>query len=265
MSGPDPQAPVYDFRVKYPPQLPPTFQDSGGVIHPTSWSQHAKYHVARYDQDSTGFDVAVENNNTAHWPYHLGHPSDYPGVNPLIRKWGLQVMDAAGFITHEHEAGDSYADPIGRMARTRNPHDSEEEQLHPVLRRDLFASVTDDDYELLRPALILASAILDDPTTLHFFHAVADSYHRSWIYDQRMGMCNIVTIPATLSQAELTAANKKIMDMRLCTHFAVGDHHYFDENIGYGLTETYPPPSHIPPFQECVVPVVVVYKDADSQ
>jgi len=108
-------------------------------------------------------------------------------------------MDAAGFITHVHEVGESYTDAIGRMARTRNPVDLPEEQINPVLWKDMFVSMIDDDYELLQPALILASAVLDDPTTLHFFHAVSDPHQHSWINDQNLGVCRIVTIPATLS------------------------------------------------------------------
>jgi hypothetical protein len=250
MSGPDPQPPAYDFRVKDAPQLPQTFRDGAGVIHPTSWSQHARYHVARDNQNGAGFDVALENTDTALWPYHLGHPSEYPGVDPLIRKWGLQILEAAGFINHEPENGDGYADPVGHMASIRNPLNSLEEQLHPVLRRDMFASVTDEDYELMEPALILASAILDDPTTLHFFHAVSDPAHHSLVNDQRLGMSRVVTIPGTLSQAEQTAVNKKIVDMRLWTSFDVRDHEYFDEHIGSGLTESYLPSSHIAPFQK---------------
>lgn len=85
------------------------------------------------------------------------------------------------------------------MARTRNPFDLPEEQVHPVLWKEMFVSTTDDGYEPLQPALILASAVMDYPTTLHFFHDVLDPHQLSWINDQNLGVCRIVTIPATLS------------------------------------------------------------------
>ncbi|KEQ77468.1 hypothetical protein M436DRAFT_59461 [Aureobasidium namibiae CBS 147.97] len=88
--------------------------------------------------------------------------------------------------------------------RTRNPFDLPEEQIHPVLWQDMFVSMTDDDYELLQPALILASAIPDDRTTLHFFHALSDPHHHSWINDQNLD-----------------------------------DHDDLDGNSGVGLTEMY--------------------------
>jgi hypothetical protein len=242
MSGPDPQAPDYDYRVKNPPRLPPFFQDSVGVKHPTVWSQHARYHVARYNQDNSGFDVAVEDVNTTHWPYHLGDP----GTQPLIRKWGLQILEAAGFINHQPEAGDRFPDAIGRMARTRNPLALPGEQIHPVLRKNMFWWITDEDYELLKPALILASAILDDPITLHFFYALSHEKQWSWVNDQRLGRCRTVTIPPTLTQAEQTAANKKVMDMVAWTSWEVRDHKHFSENTGLACTEVNVPPSYVP-------------------
>jgi len=103
----------------------------------------------------------------------------------------------------------------------------------------MLVSMADDDYELLQPALILASAIPDGPITLHFFHAVSDPHQHSWISDQNLGVCRIVTTSATLSQAEQTSANKSIVDMRLGTHYVVDDHDGLDGNAGVGLTEMY--------------------------
>ena len=237
MSRPDQPSPAYDFIVKDPPQLPTLFRDNTGSLRPTS-KQDAQYHVARYNQNGTGFDVAADSNNTAHWPYHMGAPSEDPGNNPLIAKWGLQILEAAGFINHESEPGDTFPDAIGRRARIRNPQDLEEEQIHPVLRKDMFDQISEDDYELMKPAIILASAILDDPITLHFFCAVSLRAQYTEIDNPNLGKCNIVTIPPTLTQARLTAANKKVMDMRTRTSWEVRDHQYFDQNIGLALTET---------------------------
>jgi hypothetical protein len=242
MSGPDPQCPDYDFQVKNPPQLPPAFRNVYGNVQQTVWTQHAKNFVARNNQNGTGFDVDIENKNTASWPYRLGAPSQDPGISPLIGKWGLQILEAAGFINHEHEAGDVHMDPVGRMAKTRNPLDSPKEQIHPVLRRDMFNSTTEEDYELLKPAILLASAVLDDPTTLHFFHAVAQPAQR--ITDPKLGKCKIVTIPTTLSQAQQTAANKKIMDMRSWTSWDVRDRPDFGSHEAYAMTEPILPPNY---------------------
>jgi hypothetical protein len=244
MSGPDPQSPYYDFQVKNPPQLPPTFRNSYGVEQPTLWDQHARNFVARYNQNGVDFDVAFENGNTAQWPFHLESTIQGPEVLPLIRKWGLQILEAAGFLNHEFEAGDVFSDPIGRMAKTRNPLDEPEKQIHPILRKDMFASITDEDYELMQPALLLASAILDDPTTLHFFYAVSHVAQHSWITDPRLGQCNIITIPATLTKDQQTAANEKIMDMRSWTRWNIRDYEYFKENIALAVTDTDIPPYH---------------------
>jgi hypothetical protein len=244
MSGPDPQSPYYDFHVKNPPQLPPTFKNSHGVDQPTVWDQHARNFVARYNQNGTDFDVALEDSNTAQWPYRLGPAIEGPEVPALIRKWGLQILEAAGFLNHEFEAGDVFIDPIGRMAKTRNPRDLPKEQIHPVLRREMFTSITKEDYELMQPALLLATAILDDPTTLHFFYAVSHLAQHSWITHPRLGKCRTITIPATLSKAQQTAANKKIMDMRSWTRWNIRDHEYFKDNTGLAVTDTDIPPHH---------------------
>jgi hypothetical protein len=244
MSGPDPQSPYYDFQVRNPPQLPPTFKDSYGVDRPTLWDQHARNFVARYNQNGTDFDVAPENINTAQWPYHLGSTIQGPEVPALIRKWGLQTLEAAGFVNHEPEVGEVYIDPIGRLAKTKNPLEEPEKQVHPVLRKDMFAFTTDEDYELLQPALLLASAILDDPPTLHFFYAVSHVAQHSWITDPKLGQCRIITIPATLSKAQQIAANKKVMDMRSWTRWNIRDHEYLTDNIALAVTETEIPPYH---------------------
>ncbi|KAI4852866.1 hypothetical protein E4T44_01212 [Aureobasidium sp. EXF-8845] len=244
MSSPDPQSPYYDFHVKNPPQLPPTFKDSYGADQPTSWDQHARDFVARYSQNGTDFDVALENSNTAQWPYHLGSTIQGPEVSPLIRKWGLQILEAAGFVNHEPEVGEVYTDPIGRLAKTRNPLDEPEKQIHPVLRREMFTSITNEDYELMQPALLLASAILDDPTTLHFFYAVSHLAQHSWITHPKLGKCRVVTVPATLTKAQQTAAIKKIMDMRSWTSWEINDHEYFKDNIALAVTDTRSPPYH---------------------
>jgi hypothetical protein len=242
MSGPDPQCPDYDFQVKNPPQLPSAFRNVYGNVQRTVWSEHATKFVAKNNQNGTDFDVDIENKATASWPYHLGAPIQNPIISPLIGKWGLQILEAAGFINHEDEAGDVHMDPIGRMAKIRNPGDSPEEQVHPILRKEMFNSITEEDYELLLPAILLASAVLDDPTTLHFFHAVSQPAQR--ITDPKLGKCKIVTIPATLSKAQQTAANKKVMDMRAWTSWDVRDNPLFDSHEAYAVTEPVLPPGY---------------------
>jgi hypothetical protein len=154
------------------------------------------------------------------------------------------MLEAAGFINHEFEAGNVFSDPIGRMAKTRNPFDEPEKQIHPVLRREMFASMTDEDYELMQPALLLASAILDDPTTLHFFYAVSHLAQHSWVTHPKLGKCRVVTFPATLTKAQQTATIKKIMDMRSWTSWEINDHEYFKDNIALAVTDTRIPPYH---------------------
>jgi hypothetical protein len=114
----------------------------------------------------------------------------------------------------------------------------------------MFWWITDEDYELLKPALILASAILDDPITLHFFYALSHEKQWSWVNNQRLGMCRTVTIPPTLTQAEQTAANKKVMDMVSWTSWEVRDHKHFSEDTGLACTEVDVPPSHVHPTKK---------------
>lgn len=56
------------------------------------------------------------------WPYHLGPPARCPGSSSVIGTWGLQLLDAAGFINYEQDDADAYMDPEDRWAKVRNPN-----------------------------------------------------------------------------------------------------------------------------------------------
>ncbi|KAH0158244.1 hypothetical protein KCU67_g7588, partial [Aureobasidium melanogenum] len=155
------------------------------------------------------------------WPYHLGPFTEVPQSSDVIKTWGLQLLEAAGFINCEQDDGDAYMDPEGRWAKTRNPHNLEAERIHPVFRKDMFQNITDDGYELMLPAILLASAWLDDPTTLNFFYGVwADEQHTSF-WNVNLGHCTIVHVPQTLSEYSQRETHEKIVAMRNWTSWRI--------------------------------------------
>ncbi|KAH0003978.1 hypothetical protein KCU78_g13620, partial [Aureobasidium melanogenum] len=155
-----------------------------------------------------------ETQDADEWPYHLGPPTEFPQSSAVIQTWGLQLLDAAGFINYEQDDGDAYMDPEGRWARTRNPHNLEAERIHPIFRKDMFRNLTDAGYGLILPAILLASAWLDDSTTLNFFYGVWAPEQRTSFWDVDLGHCAIVHVPQTLSEYSQRETHEKIVAMR---------------------------------------------------
>ncbi|KAH0368461.1 hypothetical protein KCU65_g4022, partial [Aureobasidium melanogenum] len=259
-----------------PPRLPALFKDDQGVVRPTRWHKHIHQFVARYNKDFTGFDVRQENGkdpmgdpmgdqddeegeegddgdedkeegnddedediqDADEWPYHLGPSTRCPGSSPVIATWGVQLLEAAGFINHEQDDFDTYMDPVGRWAKIRNPHNLEAERIHPVFRRDMFRNLTDVGYKLMLPIILLASAWLDEPTTLNFFYAVWATEQRTSFYDVELGHCAVVHVPRTLSEYNQRETHEKIVAMRRYTGWYVADASLFVDRGALACTGT---------------------------
>jgi hypothetical protein len=166
------------FRVPDPPRRP----DFLGGVDNMHWAQSSRKLAATLNQDKTGFDVKLydPSDPTAYgldrsitpW-YRLGPPSGIPDYPHLLGKYGIQVLEAAGFLNHKFAHISNKID--GRLTfklwrkYSRNP----KERIHPVFERRQWVDITDHQYSLMQPALLLASAVVDDPVTLSYFYALA--------------------------------------------------------------------------------------------
>jgi hypothetical protein len=116
----------------------------------------------------------------------------------------LRSLEAAGFINNPIPTEHGYMDGRLAFARWRNPHQHDDPQIliHPVLRRKEWVGITDHQYSLMIPALVLATAILDDPVTLNYFHTLAmpaDSMDNiSHVSADLTADCKIMKIPDVL-------------------------------------------------------------------
>ncbi|KAG9693611.1 hypothetical protein KCU95_g6407, partial [Aureobasidium melanogenum] len=210
-----------------PPRLPHS-TIINGEPHLTDWHQHSWRYTARKDPNSTGFEVrqlhidtfdgyeVPDWNNMFYWPpkYKLGPPTNDADWHGIVAKWGFPILEKAGFLNYCPSDEDDYAEPIGRLARVRNPDMDDDMRIHPVFRRDMWCGIDDEEYQLLEPALLLASALLDDPGTLAFFYAISDLESMTEFEDEVHGKCKVATVPATLSNAQETEVCRKIFAMR---------------------------------------------------
>lgn len=255
----DPETPPRDqlrtYTAVHPPELP-EWTNIDGTDYKTVWHEDSWRYTARaYEEfDGCGFEVRQLNisnrddeepedpNNRLWWPpkYALGAPGDDANEwNGLISKWGFPILEKAGFLNYypENDTADSMK-PLGRLARTRNPKGKTTELIHPILRRDMWEDIDDDEYELMEPALLLASAILDDPATLAFFHAIADTNSMTQFHDAAHGPCLVASVPATLTDQQQTEVFNKIVKMRDWTKWNLMRASDMVTIGGYGLTKT---------------------------
>ncbi|TIA13082.1 hypothetical protein D6C80_06485 [Aureobasidium pullulans] len=202
------------YSTLYPPALPSY----------ANWSQHSWAFTARRDAGN-GFEVRqmnihnvgeTEEDALGQWPakYMMGPPSMAPDWHPLLEKWGLQVLKKAGFIKYVSKYPDDYARPKGQAAEDRNPEDNESLRIHPVFRKAMWKDLEDEDYKVIEPAPLIASAYLDDEITLKYFHAMAAGPEEMGTFtDDVLGECNIATIPETLSREKQIEAYARIRKM----------------------------------------------------
>ncbi|KAI5203943.1 hypothetical protein E4T39_03904 [Aureobasidium subglaciale] len=112
-----------------------------------------------------------------------------PDYHSVLEKYGLQVLEVAGFLND-----------------TDVEITSDIRVLHPVFRRNLWRDMTKEQYAMMRPSILLATAILDDPVTLCYFHALAVPARemKTILLDTFTAKtdCKVVMIPDVLTAVE---------------------------------------------------------------
>lgn len=237
MGGVEPLKPLLPYNVLYPPELPDKIKyRNQGQIHERDpdWSRDARYFGARDDGlFGEGFEVRPWNYedlslkgkfHSDDWDvqYRLGPPSELPWSD-VITKWGLQVLNKAGFLNLDLGFPESMMGIQGRYLPKR-PTAWKDEAVHPVFRQDMFfttnkTAISDVEYSLLKPAIFLASAMLDDPTTMCIFHALATPSCQVFVEDKVLQGCKRLQVPDSLTEAEQASVFQKLCDMRKWTHF----------------------------------------------
>lgn len=240
------------YTVVQPPELP-EWTSIDGIDNKTRWYDDSWRYTARaYDRsDGRGFEVRQLNitnrddpepedpGNPLWWPpkYALGAPNDELAKwHPLLGHWGLHILEKAGFLNYYPDDLTTDMKPLGQLARKRNPSGRTSEQIHPVLRRDMWKDIDDDEYELMEPSLLLASAVLDDPATLAFLYAVADTNSMTPFHDVTHGPCLIASVPATLTDQQQTDVYNKVIKMRDWTAWHIKSARDMVDLGGYGIT-----------------------------
>jgi len=240
------------YKVVNPPALP-EWTNIDGTDYKTRWYDDSWRYTARAYSGvgGSGFEVRqmdINNRddeevedpyNPLWWPpkYALGAPSDQKGTwTALLGHWGFPVLEKAGFINFYPGDDDVNMKPLGRLAGKRNPSGRKTELIHPVLRRGMWKDIEDDQYDLMEPAILLASAILDDPATLAFFHAIADTSSMTQFHDATHGPCFVASIPPTLTDQQQTEVYDKVMKTRAWTAWHLMSSEKMVRNRAYGLT-----------------------------
>jgi hypothetical protein len=237
MSGVEPERPPLPYGVLYPPPMPGSrwvTRDGQRYEIALDWSKHAKFVGARDDLWGEGFESRAFNHNDPSlkgrnhrephpddWDvqYRLGSPNEGMVWSDIITKWGLQILDKAGFINLDLGLPDSLLGPQGRYFPKR-PEAWKDETIHPVFRRDMWKQgLSDAEWSSLKPAVLLASAFLDDPTTMCLFHALVTPSCHVHIMDPILGDCTKLQVPDSLTEAEQASIFRKICAMRQWTYF----------------------------------------------
>lgn len=146
------------------------------------------------------------------------------------------MLEKTGFINFYPGDEDVDMEPLGRLAGKRNPIGRKTELIHPILRRGMWKGIDDDQYDLMEPAILLASAMLDDPATLAFFHAIADTSSMTQFHDTKYGSCFVASIPPTLTDQQQTEVYNNIIQMRAWTAWHLMPSEKMVRNRAYGLT-----------------------------
>jgi hypothetical protein len=225
------------YDIRWPPALPDKLRiKQGGQDREvdSNWLVHAQHIGLGDDLWGQGFEIRSFNRNDPslkgkHNPhdwdvqYRLGCPSERLQWNDLVTKWGLQVLDKAGFLNLDMGVPDGLLAPWGRYLDKR-PWGWQGEPIHPVFRKDMWKNTDNTEipsfeYYTLEPALSLATAMLEDPTTMCLFHALATPSCHVQVQDTVVGMCTKLQVPDSLTEAEQASIYQKICDMRQWTHF----------------------------------------------
>ncbi|KAG9761004.1 hypothetical protein KCU73_g2603, partial [Aureobasidium melanogenum] len=225
------------YTVPFPPE-PPHKVDEHGNITLEFWSDIRDKYTVRLSDDKTYFDIRELDDDDptgmgrrfeGDWPkmYSMGPPSEAPDYNPIFEKFGLKILNAAGFINCVQPCDSITFGPLGRLYGKpyRNPTWDPAEKIHPIFRRQMWHGITDEIYALLQPSLNLASAILDDPTTLSYFYALRQpAGSMSTVVDPDTYLtCKITDIPNILTEAQQLDTFQAIWDMQFYTYFGFAE------------------------------------------
>jgi hypothetical protein len=250
-AAPQPDQPR-GYNVPNPPILPIDADDQGNLIF-KHWADEQEKYTTRLGEDGSWFEVRELNEDDptgmarrfeGDWPkmYPLGPPSKTPDYHPILEKYGLKVLNAVGFINSTQPYPDITLGPSGRLqtAFWRNMACDPQERMHPVFRCEMWRGITADDYEVLRPSLNLASAVLDDPTVLNYFFALmqpADTMDT--VVDPDTGItCKVIDIPDTLTDEQQYVTYAAICAMRDYTSSNAQWSSASDDYVVYASTTT---------------------------
>lgn len=232
MDQPEPER-ARGYDVPLPPELPYRTDEHGQPII-EHWADVKDKYTIRLLADGSAFEVRELNEDDptgmgrrfeGDWPkmYPMGPPSQRPDYHPLLEKYGLKILNAAGFINSVNPWEPVNLGAHGRLhgADWRNPTSDPNERIHPVLRFDMWNGITQEDYELMRYSLLLASAVLDDPTVLNYFYALMQpvASMETVIDSDTNLLCRIVDIPDVLAAEQQRETAQAMMKMRGWTHW----------------------------------------------
>ncbi|KAG9657849.1 hypothetical protein KCU64_g4920, partial [Aureobasidium melanogenum] len=229
MGGVEPENPWLPYGIPYPPPLPDKLMLEGqSNEQDPDWARDA-YFFGRGKFHKDDWNVQ----------YMLGPANPLVHWDSISMKWGLQVLEKAGFINLQADVrNNTSADPKGRFFDKR-PSNWRDDLIHPVFRKDMWRNIIDSEWDALRPASLLATAFLDDPTTLCLFHALSKSSDHITFQDPNFGTCKRLQVPATLTEAEQLSTFQKICDMRQWTSFQWEDNATM-AMVPVGFGRTYP-------------------------
>ncbi|KAG9644994.1 hypothetical protein KCV04_g4006, partial [Aureobasidium melanogenum] len=284
MDGVELENPWLPYGISYPPPLPDKVMLEGqSDEQDPDWGRDAYFVGARDDLWGEGFEVRAFNPSDPlgrgkfhkdEWnvQYMLGPANPLVHWDPISMKWGLQVLEKAGFINLEADVrNNTSADPKGRFFDKR-PSNWRDDLIHPVFRKDMWRNIIDSEWDALRPASLLATAFLDDPTTLCLFHALSKSSDHITFQDPNFGTCKRLQVPATLTEAEQLSTFQKICDMRQWTSFQWEDNATM-AMVPVGFGRTYPLDSQASSPYTCQSKITIVrsycevlmqYRDKDK-
>ena len=249
------------FKIPYPPKFPGSIAMKGNytLVDP-DLELYAKNFGATDNPDGKGFQIRQLNkadpiggkfsDDEFDVKYRLGSSSESRHWHDLVHKWGLQLLDRAGFINVPIQEPEE-DDPVGRHARNlRDITKDLNEQIHPVFRKEMWRNMDDAQYATIRTPLLLATAFLDDPITLQVFYAISSPDRWDTLVDSKLGPYRRLKLSGTLTDSELKATYDKMADMRKYTSFYWEDEGVMMKNsaaaftdIRYGTNKKYDPAS----------------------
>lgn len=207
------------------PQNYPSGLGPNGRVVPGVWQQLGQQFIGKWDSNNRTFVIHSQHityPNDTRQILKLGPPSSLPGWPELLEKWGLQVLETAGFINDTSWRNSRPTDIKGKYYVLHN-----DGPIHPVLRRNMWDGMSDELWHAMQPALFLATAILDEPDTLNFLDGLMVPSHEmrsTWI--PHIGRCAFFRT-SDINNAGGNTAKKwadvfqKVVDMRQYVRWSI--------------------------------------------